>query len=72
MLTANNVNNVMELNRKNDWRQTFFDKDLCSGVITNTNDGNIEIEGKLKISNSNVKLLFWAAKSTKLQCWFYR
>ena len=51
----------MELNRKNDWRQTFFDKDLCSGVITNTNDGNIEIEGKLKISNSNVKLLFWAA-----------
>ena len=33
------------------WRELFFDKSLCSGVITPKGDGNIVVTGKLKNIN---------------------
>ena len=58
---ANNANSVNNASNASNWRRTYFDKDLCKGSITNNGDGNIEISGNLKISNSNVKIVYWAA-----------
>ena len=45
------------------WRELFFDKSLCSGVITPKGDGNIVVTGKLKNIRGNYHL--FCCKSTR-------
>ena len=44
-----------------DWRKLHFDNEFCKGVVVNNNKGNITVNGNLKISSSNVKIVYWAA-----------
>jgi len=44
-----------------DWREKYFDKSLCNGIITqNKNNGNIVVKGTLK-NKKDGKILYWAA-----------
>jgi hypothetical protein len=45
----------------NNWRELFFDKSLCQGVVANEGNGNIIVRGTLKQGKPNSKLLFFAA-----------
>ena len=44
-----------------DWRKLHFDDEYCNGVVEKQSDGNILVKGNLKISISNVKIVYWAA-----------
>ena len=41
-----------------DWRKLHFDNEFCKGVVVNNNKGNITVNGNLKISSSNVKIVY--------------
>jgi len=44
-----------------DWRKLHFDDDFCNGVVESQQKGNIVVKGNLKIPQSNVKIVYWAA-----------
>lgn len=43
------------------WRQTLFNKDLCSGTLLYHGTGDLVVKGQLKAGSLNCKLFFWAA-----------
>jgi len=43
-----------------DWRKIYFDKYSCKGIILDAGDGDITVKGKIKSSDPNAKVLFWA------------
>ena len=43
-----------------DWRQVYFDKKTCQGVVINEGTGNITVQGKLKLKEDTT-ILYWAA-----------
>ena len=44
-----------------DWRELYFNKSLCEGVVVNQGNGNVRVVGRVKIPNLNVKIMYWAA-----------
>lgn len=44
-----------------DWRELYFNKSLCEGVVLNEGNGNVRVVGRVKIPNPNVKIMYWAA-----------
>ena len=48
------------------WRTQYFNKSLCNGIITQNQDGNVTIKGKLN-NNRNGKLLYWAANPAEMK-----
>ena len=63
--TENNIVNqpVVESSNSgiNDWRELYFNKTLCEGVVQNEGNGNVRVLGRVKIPNLNVKIMYWAA-----------
>jgi hypothetical protein len=45
----------------NNWRELFFDKSLCSGVVVNEGSGNVVVQGTLKEGNADSKIMYFAA-----------
>jgi len=45
----------------NNWRELFFDKSLCSGVVVNEGSGNVVVQGTLKEGRADSKIMFFAA-----------
>ncbi len=43
------------------WRQTFFNKLSCKGVVQDDGFGKITVRGQLKSGPSNSTVLYWAA-----------
>lgn len=43
------------------WRDLYFNETMCNGIVTNNNDGNVTVKGKVKGNNPNVKVIYWAA-----------
>jgi hypothetical protein len=50
----------------NGWRQTLFNKDLCSGSLMYHGNGDLIIKGQLKSNKLSCKLFFWAASPPTL------
>lgn len=42
------------------WRELYFDKVNCQGVVSNQGDGNLLVKGTLKGGNPNAKIVYWA------------
>ena len=42
------------------WREIYYDKEMCSGSLKNLNNGDISVSGTLKVGNPNSKIMFWA------------
>tara|TARA_B110000285_G_C14994249_1_gene547951 strand:- start:312 stop:893 length:582 start_codon:yes stop_codon:yes gene_type:complete len=49
-----------------DWRKLHFDDEFCNGVVEQQQNGNISVKGDLKISEPNVKIVYWAANPCDL------
>jgi hypothetical protein len=49
-----------------DWRKLHFDDEFCNGVVEQQQNGNISVKGDLKISEPNVKIVYWAANPSDL------
>ena len=45
----------------NNWRELFFDKSLCKGVVVNEGSGNIVVQGSLKEGRPDSKIMYFAA-----------
>lgn len=42
------------------WREMYFNKDMCSGKLYNNSGGDILVKGTIKSKNPNAKIMFWA------------
>lgn len=42
------------------WRELYFNKDMCSGKLENISDGDIVVSGTVKSNTPNPKIMFWA------------
>ena len=49
-----------------DWRKLHFDDEFCNGVVERQPNGNILVKGDLKISEQNVKIVYWASNPADL------
>jgi hypothetical protein len=49
-----------------DWRKLHFDDEFCNGVVEQQQNGNILVKGDLKISEPNVKIVYWASNPADL------
>ena len=45
----------------NNWRELFFDKSLCKGIVVDEGNGNIVVKGSLKEGRPNSKIIYFAA-----------
>ena len=43
------------------WRQSYFKKMNCEGILSYGGDGDVEVKGSVKTIMSNPKVIFWAA-----------
>jgi hypothetical protein len=50
----------------NNWRELFFDKSLCSGVVVKETSGNVVVQGTLKEGKPNSKIMFFAANPAEI------
>jgi hypothetical protein len=44
-----------------DWRQKYFNKDVCQGAMINEGSGDILVSGTVKSSTSDPLIVYWAA-----------
>ena len=45
------------------WREQYFEKKTCQGVIITSPRGNIEVKGYVNSMTSNPTILFWASNT---------
>lgn len=58
----NSPNNLgtNDLNEFQDWRNVFFEKIDCKGVVINAGAGDVVVQGEVKSKTSDPKIMFWA------------
>ena len=44
-----------------DWRNTYFQKLNCEGMVEKTPSGDFLVQGRLKNHDADAKIMFWAA-----------
>ena len=42
------------------WRELYYDKDMCYGNLKKLNNGDIAISGTLKVGRPDSKIMYWA------------
>lgn len=43
------------------WREQYFNKYKCEGVVSSNDEGDIVVRGKVKTNSPNAKIIYWAA-----------
>ena len=49
-----------------EWRDIYFNKHSCKGVVLNKGNGNLKIIGEVNSNTPNPKLIYWAAAPATL------
>jgi hypothetical protein len=49
-----------ELNEFQDWRNVYFEKMDCKGVVINAGAGDVVVQGEVKSKTSDPTIMFWA------------
>jgi hypothetical protein len=57
---ANNHIDTNKLNPLQDWRNIYFEKLDCNGVVINAGTGDIVVQGEVKSKTSDPTIVFWA------------
>ena len=52
-----------KLDKFQDWRNVYFEKLDCKGVVINAGDGDVVVQGEVKSNTPNPKIIFWAPNS---------
>ena len=62
IVVENSQNNVgtTGLNEFQDWRNVFFEKMDCKGVVINAGEGDVVVQGEVKSKTSDPTIMFWA------------
>ena len=50
----------MNLNELQDWRNVYFEKMDCKGVVINAGAGDVVVQGEVKSKTSDPTIMFWA------------
>ena len=51
-----------ELNEFQDWRNVYFEKMDCKGVVINAGAGDVVVQGEVKSKTSDPTIMFWGTK----------
>lgn len=57
---SNNNLGTKQLNEFQDWRNVFFEKLDCKGVVINAGAGDIVVQGEVKSNTTDPTIMFWA------------